>query len=172
MIICPAISEEEMEAIHRLNYAAFVEEIPQHAPNPERKLIDKRHHLNQYIIAKHQGQVVGMVCYNFTRPFSLDEKLPDLNSYLPPAHKVAEIRLLAIKREYRKPYVAYRLLQQVCKDLIAQQVELGVISATTRQLKLYTAMGFVPFGPTVGKANAIFQPMYITPQHLRHDLYH
>ncbi len=39
---------------------------------------------------------------------------------------------------------------------------MALISATTRQLKLYTHMGFVPFGPLLGTAEAAFQPMYVT----------
>ena len=31
----------EREQVHRLNYETFVEEIPQHAPNPERRLVDR-----------------------------------------------------------------------------------------------------------------------------------
>ena len=40
--------------------------------------------------------------------------------------------------------------------------DLGVISGTTRQQRLYRHLGFVPFGPQVGKGEALFQPMYVT----------
>ena len=40
--------------------------------------------------------------------------------------------------------------------------DLGVISGTTRQTRLYRHLGFVPFGPQVGKGEATFQPMYVT----------
>src|SRR5258705_12712928 len=33
----------EFEAVHRLNYKTFVEEIPQHARNPDQRLVDKFH---------------------------------------------------------------------------------------------------------------------------------
>ncbi|GIV77575.1 MAG: hypothetical protein KatS3mg050_1969 [Litorilinea sp.] len=45
-----ATEDWEFEQIHRLNYRAFVEEIPQHAPNPERRLVDQFHHENTYAI--------------------------------------------------------------------------------------------------------------------------
>ena len=35
-----ASEDWELEAIHRLNYKTFVEEIPQHANNPEQRLVD------------------------------------------------------------------------------------------------------------------------------------
>ena len=40
--------------------------------------------------------------------------------------------------------------------------DLAIISGTTRQLKLYQHLGFVPFGPLVGSGDAQFQPMYVT----------
>ena len=36
-----ASSPEEFEQIHQLNYRTFVEEIPQHKPNNEKKLVAK-----------------------------------------------------------------------------------------------------------------------------------
>jgi hypothetical protein len=40
--------------------------------------------------------------------------------------------------------------------------DLALISGTTRQLKLYEHLGFVPFGPLVGTPEALFQPMMLT----------
>jgi hypothetical protein len=42
---------DEFEKIFRLNYQTFAEEIPQHARNPERRLVDKFHCENRYLIA-------------------------------------------------------------------------------------------------------------------------
>lgn len=169
MILKPATELNEFLQIHELNYETFVEEIPQHQENAERKLVDKFHNKNQYIIAKVEEKVIGMVCYNMERPFSLDEKLPDLDNYLPAYKKVAEIRLLAVRPEERKATVAYRLLKYLSKVLIQSQTNAAVISGTTRQLPLYKKIGFVPFGPLVGTANASYQPMYITLKELRDD---
>ena len=172
MIISKAKYPPEFESSHRLNYKVFVEEIPQHPANDQKKLVDPRHERNQYIIAKKHDRVIGMVCYNMTRPFSLDQKLPDLDRYLPSYNKIAEIRLLAIEKQYRNPLIAYRLLQNVCNALIKENVDIGVISGTVHQLKLYDSLGFVPFGPLVGKPDALYQPMYITIEKLRHDFRH
>ncbi len=101
MIIKPATELSEFLQIHQLNYKTFVEEIPQYQQNPEKKLVDKFHSKNQYIIAKREEKVIGMVCYNWQRPFSLDEKINDLESYLPKHSKLAEIRLLSISSDER-----------------------------------------------------------------------
>lgn len=169
MIIKPATELEEFLQIHQLNYTIFVEEIPQHQENKQKKLVDKFHNKNQYIIAKRDEKVIGMVCYNWQRPFSLDGKISDLDSYLPGHTKLAEIRLLSIQTEERKTRIAYRLLQNLCKVLIQNDTDAAVISGTTRQLRLYSRMGFIPFGPLVGSAEALFQPMYITLKELRND---
>jgi hypothetical protein len=36
-----ASEDSEFEQIHRLNYRTFVEEIPQHGPNPDCTLVDR-----------------------------------------------------------------------------------------------------------------------------------
>src|SRR5207244_3736510 len=73
----------ELEQIHELNYRTFVEEIPQHRGNPDRALIDRFHGDNTYFVGKRGARVVGMIAVRSRRPFSLDEKLPDLDRYLP-----------------------------------------------------------------------------------------
>ena len=75
MILKPATELYEFLQIHQLNYKTFVEEIPQHQQNPEKMLVDKFHNKNKYIVARKGKQVIGMVCYNSDRPFSLDTKI-------------------------------------------------------------------------------------------------
>jgi predicted N-acetyltransferase YhbS len=169
MIIKTADQDAEFLQIHQLNYKTFVEEIPQHKPNQEKILIDKFHFKNKYIVALQASTVIGMVCYNQLRPFSLDEKIPNLDEFLPAHTNLAEIRLLAVAPEARKITIAYRLLQYLCVELIKHNIDAAVISGTTRQLHLYTSMGFIPFGPLVGSGEATYQPMIITLKDLRHD---
>ena len=79
IVQCKVATEAwEFEQIHRLNYQTFVEEIPQHPPNPEKKLVDKFHQENTYLICLYRLQVVGMVAVRDRRPFSLDAKLDSL----------------------------------------------------------------------------------------------
>src|SRR5881296_1242665 len=90
-----ASEDSELEAIHRLNYKTFVEEIPQHVRNPEQRLVDKFHAENTYAICLHGERLVGMVTGRGARPFSLDHKLVGLDSYLPPGRNVLVVRLLS-----------------------------------------------------------------------------
>lgn len=157
-----AQSEAEFEAIHRLNYRSFVEEIPQHPPNPERRLVDRFHLENTYAIALHDGELVGMIAGRCQRPFSLDQKLPDLDRHLPPHRKVVEVRLLAVEPRFRKQAVFAHLAGTLANHFRAQGCDLAIISGTLREQKLYRHLGFRPFGPQVGDAKAPYQPMALT----------
>ena len=169
MIIKLASELSEFSQIHQLNYKTFVEEIPQHKQNKEKKLVDKFHEKNHYVIAKKGEKIIGMVCYNLQRPFSIDAKVDDLETYLPTHNRLAEIRLLSVHPDERNTRVSYRILQYLCKELIAIGTDMAVISGTTRQLRLYSRIGFIPFGPLVGTTEALFQPMFITLKDLRDD---
>jgi aspartate aminotransferase-like enzyme/GNAT superfamily N-acetyltransferase len=152
----------EFESIHRLNYRTFVEEIPQHAPNEARRLVDRFHAENTYAICLAGDEVVGMMAGRCARPFSLDAKLPDLDSHLPPHSKVVEVRLLAVDRRHRKQAVFARLAGVLANHFRPQGCDLAIISGTLREQRLYGHLGFRPFGPQVGDAHARYQPMFLT----------
>lgn len=157
-----ATNQNEFEQIALLNYQTFVEEIPQHPANQKHSLTDKMHSKNIYIIAKKGGQVVGMVALNEKRPFSLDQKIPNLDSYIPAKYKrLCEVRLLSIKPQFRKGKVLAGLIKAICKYVLKNGVECLLISGTTRELKMYRAFGFKPFYELVGKEGAWYQPMML-----------
>lgn len=162
-------SNDEFEQIYKLNYETFVEEIPQHKVNKNKRLIDKYHRKNKYLIAKKNNEVLGMICYNSIRPFSLDQKLDNLDKYLPSYSKVVEVRLFAVTKTSRNGVIAYRLLKHCINLLLEQGFDLALISGTVQKLKFFRKIGLVPFGPTVGKNNVMFQPMYVTLKNLSSD---
>jgi len=162
-----ADKDEEFEAIHRLNYKTFVEEIPQHSPHSDLCLVDRFHSENTYAVCLCDGRLAGMVAGRGTRPFSLDAKLDNLESFLPPYQKVVEVRLLAVEKEYRSGTVCCRLIGMIARHFIDQGYDMGVLSGSVRQIRLYKHIGCVPFGPLVGRQDAQFQPMYITLETFR-----
>ena len=162
-----ASGERELEQLHALHYRAFVEEIPQHAPKGDRRHIDRFHDENVYVVAVDGERIVGSVAIRARRPFSLDAKLPDLDAHLPANRRLCEVRLLNILPEHRHSGVLPGLLTAVTDYARAEKIDAAVISATTRQLRLYGRLGFVPFGPLVGTASAPFQPMVLTIEALR-----
>ena len=155
-----ATEEWEFEQIGRLNYETFVEEIPQHPEGEERILVDRFHNENTYFVCLKGGQLVGMVAVRDKRPFSLDQKLGDLDAYLPDSTSICEVRLLSIARGLRRRRIILGLLTMVADHWILRGHDLAIISANLEQDKLYRGIGFVPFGPPVGTQDAMYQPMY------------
>jgi len=166
LIFKVASEEWEFEQIYQLNYRFFVELIPQHDPNPDRKLIDKYHKENTYFICLRDKKLLGMICVRDKRPFSLDEKLENLDAYLPQAHSICEIRLLAVEKNCATSRVFFGLMTRVAQYFEKQRYDLAIISGSVKQLNLYKHLGFVPFGPVVGTNDAQFQPMYYTSEAL------
>jgi hypothetical protein len=156
-----ADKEWEVEAVCRLLYKSFVEEIPQYQANADHKLVDKFDRDNRYLICLDGSCLAGMITLRDKRPFSLDQKLPNLDEYLPPGKAVCEFRLLTVDKNYRHSAVLPGLLKLMEEQGRAQGFEVAVISASVRQLKLYGHIGFVPFGPLVGNPGAEFQPMML-----------
>jgi aspartate aminotransferase-like enzyme/GNAT superfamily N-acetyltransferase len=157
-----ATEDWEFAAIHRLNYRTFVEEIPQHAPNPDGRLVDRFHAENHYVIALHRRELAGMLALRWQRPFSLDAKVADLDRYLPAGRRPVEARLLAVEPAFRHTAVFVALFEHAARFCLEAGFDLAVISGTTRQLRLYQHLGFTAFGPLVGTAAAAYQPMYLT----------
>src|SRR5882757_11240967 len=103
-----------------------------------------------------------MLAARGTRPFSLDQKLENLDSYLPAGRTICEIRLLAIEKKFRVAQALQVILSFLWQHGIEKGYDLAIISGTPRQFKLYQHLGFVAFGPVVGTGEAQFQPMYVT----------
>jgi len=166
------IAEEpwEFEQISRLNYKTFVEEIPQHRPNPAGLLRDRFLPASTCFICLKAGRLLGMVAVSGQRPFSLDAKVADLDAYLPSGARVCEIRLLAVEPEHRGGPVFGGLLKLLMRHCRTAGYDLAVISAARSQEKLYRHLGFIPFGPPLGTAQAPYQGMSITWDRLAESL--
>ena len=154
-----ASEKGEFDQIHVLNYETFAEEIPQHDKNDERLLVDKFNEENTYIICLDSGELVGMLAVRDRRPFSLDRKIPGLDSYLPKFRSACEIRLLAIKKDRRNRKVVLGLFTSLAAWCEEGGYDIALISANVEREKLYKNLGFIPFGPRDGKEGAFYQPM-------------
>lgn len=171
MIIKEADKQEEFDQIFKLNYKTFVEEIPQHNKRTDLKLVDKFHDKNKYVIALKNNRLIGMVCYNTERPFSLEQKGVNIDDFVSSVNGIAEIRLLSIEKVYRNTSVTYKVLRYLITILKSKGISFGLISATTTQLSFYHKIGFKSFGGLTGKSGAYFQPMYISLNSLKNILH-
>lgn len=157
-----ASEPREIDQIHRLNHRTFVKEIPQHLDDKTGILVDKYHNENTYIICLEGDKLCGMVALRDKRPFSLDTKLDNLDSYLPAVNSPCEIRLLAVEHDRRHSLIFRGLISGIAEYCEDKVYDLVLISGTVRQLKLYRHLGFTSFGPLVGSDDAAYQPMYLT----------
>jgi predicted N-acetyltransferase YhbS len=159
-----ATTPDQFEQIHRLNYRTFVEEIPQHEPNPERRKVDRFHDENTYVVCELDGRVIGMICVRDRRPFSVDEKIGRFEDHLPPSvprpEFPCEVRLLAIEPEHRHGRVILGLLRGILEVGLGRGYDFVLMSGLVANQRLYRALGFRPFGPLTGTPEAPFQPMY------------
>ncbi|MFA9407852.1 MAG: GNAT family N-acetyltransferase [Candidatus Dadabacteria bacterium] len=162
-----ATEDWEFELINELNYKTFVEEIPQHKENEDRALLDKFHSENTYIICTKDRRLLGMMAVRDKRPFSLDQKLSDLNCYLPEHSFACEFRLLSIDQEFRNLRIIQGLLVMLAKFADEKGYDIALISANVHRIRFYKQFGFKPFGPEVGTENALYQPMYLTLESYR-----
>ncbi len=152
----------EYEEIYQLNYASFVEEVPQHPANDDRMLVDQFHDENTYFICRRDSELLGMICVRDRRPFSLDQKLGRLEDHLPQAEgsKLCEVRLLAVRPDLRRTRVLPGLLTMMARYCQEGGYDYVVMSGRVAQQPLYRHIGFIPFGPVVGDDAAPYQPMY------------
>ena len=157
-----AVEPWEFDEISQLNYASFVEEVPQHPANDRRVLTDRFHSENTYFICRRGQELVGMICVRDRRPFSLDQKLGRLETYLPQAEgaRLCEVRLLAVRPDLRGARVLPGLLTMMARYCQEGGYDYVVMSGRVSQQRLYRRIGFIPFGPLVGDDAAPYQPMY------------
>jgi hypothetical protein len=156
-----ADSPAEFEQIHALNYATFVQEIPQHADPGDGRLVDKFHAKNLYFVALHTDRIVGMVSIHDEPPFSVENRLPDPAVLQAPGVCPVEVRLLAIEPQHRRGAVFGGLMWAVYLHLRSGRNTHVFISAFEDRLKLYEQFGFKALGPAVGAKPPRFIPMAV-----------
>ena len=162
LVFKQADQDWEFTEISHFNYVSFVEEVPQHPANSSHTLVDRFHRENTYLICRRGDELLGMICIRDRRPFSLDEKLGSLETYLPLARgaSLCEVRLLAVRPHMRRTRVLQGLLTMMARHCQEGGYDYVVMSGRVSQQKLYRHIGFIPFGPVVGDAKAPYQPMY------------
>lgn len=135
----------EVEAVHALNGKTNAEE-------------------TIYVVCVHEErrQLAGMLAFRDQRPFALENKLSNLDVHLPEGRSLCEVQLLVVEEEFRYTRISQGLIAHLVRHAMDCGYDLAIISGTIGQIKLYTYLGFIPFGPMVGAESAQCQPMYLT----------
>lgn len=152
-------SAAEIEAVHRLNYEAFVVEVGQHAGDGGGRLVDKFHHKNTYYIADRGGLVVGMVAVHDQPPFSVSDRLAEPGAVEGLGGSPLEVRLLTVRPGSRNGLVLPALLVAVQGHARRGGHTHALISGVRPRLPLYERLGFRALGPDVPGGAARFVPM-------------
>ncbi|MGB9610586.1 MAG: GNAT family N-acetyltransferase, partial [Bryobacteraceae bacterium] len=108
-----AETEEDFDRLRRLNHAAFAEELGQHEPRPNGRLIDRFEQKSRFLLALEGERLAAMVCWSMERPFSVESRLSDARVLEELPQPLCEVRLLAVAREYRHTGVFAGLLAKL-----------------------------------------------------------
>jgi aspartate aminotransferase-like enzyme len=163
LLIKIADTDDEIEQVHRLNYETFVQEVGQHPPNADGRLVDVHHARNIYFVAKKGPLVVGMICLTpFDGvSFSIEKRLKDPRVIDQYRAEAIEIRLLAVRKDTRATVVFARLAHALADYAIGKGFRYGLISGITTREGLYRRFGFQALGEPVPTGAAWFVPMVV-----------
>ena len=143
----------------QLNHEVFACEFPQHPKTADGLLVDKFHGRNIYRIAWDGEKVLGMISAHWQPPFSAVQKFGEaLEKRLRPG-RTGEIRLFALRPEIRGSMSAIKLGVSIMREMLAQGLELVVISGISSQVEFYRHIGFEVQGPPVTENGIDFYPM-------------
>jgi len=166
----PASTPGEHEQLHRLNYLTFVRELPQHADNGQRALVDKFHEKNLYFVALDGARIVGMLSVHDRPPFSIADKLADPTVLEQLGPRPLEVRLLAVEPRHRHGPVFGGLGYVVLRHAQRHGYSHLLISGVADRIRMYERIGFRALGPAVQDGAAWFVPMvaHVTamPEHI------
>lgn len=164
-----ADSEDEYRQIAELNHQTYVDELKQEsAPRSQRRLVDKYHDTNVYLVAKRGDEVIGMVFITLPQqPFSIEGSLTDTSALSGIRHQTVELRRLAVKKEHRHGRVMLRLFEFGFRYCEARGLHYAIISALEQQRRLYKKLGAWDIGAPFTKGECTYYPMMMSSSVVR-----
>lgn len=135
--------------------------------------VDLLHGTNVYFVAYDGELLIGMVAV--TKPgtamISTLQRLPPDHEVRAGTDDIAEVRLLAVRPEYRGRGVYDRIVLALMRYCNQEGIHRILISAIQNNVRLYAAMGFQPVGDPVQEGQAVYQPMQLTRAHFEESKY-
>lgn len=165
-------AQDDMPFVWSLNHRVYCEELGQHAPDPSGMRVDRMHADGVFFVAKLNGYVVGML--SITPPgvggVSTLARISS-PSVVNSLHGVAEIRLLAVEREFRAKGVYDEIMLAVMNYCSQNKIDRVVISAIGKQYRLYALMGFKVLSDPIQEAGCEIRPMLLTRSDFEESVY-
>ncbi len=152
-------SEADWQSVWELNHAVFSAELGQHPVAADGRLTDRFHAGNLYRVAWQDERAAGMITAHFQAPFSAVERFGQSMADQVLPGETAEIRLFAVRPEFRRTPLPLRLAASLLAELSRRGVKRLIISGYEERRRLYERIGFRIVGEAVRDGNAVFHPM-------------
>ncbi|WP_224249249.1 cyclic nucleotide-binding domain-containing protein [Hyalangium gracile] len=148
-----ASTEDEREAIYRLRYETYVEEMHLYqglADHSHRWLKDADDGAAHLMYARTQGEVVGTVRVHLGSDGAIPPPLAErfaLERFLPlvPQESLSVVGRFMVRRDMRGTAVPFRLIHESIGFLLEQGMELAFCDCQPHLLNLYLSLGFRPY---------------------------
>jgi len=156
-------SDGDREEIYRIRHAVYATELGQHPENDCRSLRDSLDEVNQYIVARRRGRIVGFV--SITPPgcgrYSIDKYVAREDLPFPCDDGLYEVRLLTVAPPYRRGPLAGVLMYGAFRWVEAQGGTRIVAIGRREVLSLYRKIGFRELGRTIRCGAVQFELMEV-----------
>ncbi|AJP04447.1 aminotransferase [Streptomyces cyaneogriseus subsp. noncyanogenus] len=145
--------------IHELRHRVYAEELGQHAPNAEGRLVDGLDGDNVYLVAARRADRLGFVSVTpaWAGRYGLDKYLTRSELPLLDEGDVFEVRLLTVEPEARTGAVAALLMYAALRWIASRGGRRVVAMGRADLLGMYRAAGLRPVGRTVRSGAVDFE---------------
>jgi histidinol-phosphate/aromatic aminotransferase/cobyric acid decarboxylase-like protein/N-acyl-L-homoserine lactone synthetase len=162
-------SAEDRKRIHGIRHQVYATELGQHPENDRRWLEDELDAVNEYLVVRQQGDIVGFISVTPPRGnYSVDKYFPRREFPVPCDTGLYELRLLTVLAEHRRSSVAallmYAALRWISSRGASHVLALGRVGATT---KLYEKFGLRGTGRRVRAGAVEYELMSATLEEMR-----
>jgi len=148
-----ASSEEEREAVYRLRYATYVEEMHLYtgqAEHTQRWLKDADDSTTHLMYARVAEEVVGTLRMHLGGEGAISEPLATrfaLERFLPlvPREQICVVSRFMVRQDMRGTAVPYRLILESIRFQLERAQELTFCDCQPHLLNLYLSLGFRPY---------------------------
>lgn len=155
-------SAADREHIHRIRHQVYATELGQHAENEHRRLEDPLDAVNEYLVVRDGGGILGFISVTppGERGYSVDKYLPRAEFPVPCDSGLYELRLLTVLAEHRRSQVAallmYAAFRWISSRGASHVLALGRVGAT---VELYEKVGLRGTGRRVRSGAVEFELM-------------
>lgn len=161
--IAPATAEDR-ERVYAIRHEVYAREIGQHPENGDGRLTDALDDVNDYLVARQCGQVVGFV--SLTPPgagrLSIEKYVARAELPFAVDDGLWEVRLLTVVGERRRGTATVALMQAAFEAVVRAGGTRVVVMGRRELLPLYARVGLRPVGLAIRSGSVDFEVLRVT----------